>query len=108
MATQVAGPHGLRQIILVVDDDEPIGQMLALYLTHEGFEVATAGVHTRAALLYRAWAGTAAPDARMVDAHVMSLRRKLTASQCRCQLTTIWGVGYRLDTPARRPEATSA
>jgi two-component system, OmpR family, response regulator ResD len=245
MPTQIAGPSGPRQTILVVDDEEPIRQMLELYLTHEGFEVATAGdgaqavklhasrhpdlvildlmlpgmdgwevcrrirgisrvpiimlsahseetdrvvglemgaddyvtkpfspreviarvravlrrqtrgrddhaaialpglrldytaqeakadgelipltrtefellwhlasqpgqVHSRAGLLDRAWAGAAAPDARTVDAHVMSLRRKLTASQCRCQLTTIWGVGYRLDTPARRPEATSA
>ena len=36
-------------------------------------------------------------DTRTVDTHVKHVRRKLEQAGCaRCELETVWGVGYRL------------
>jgi two-component system, OmpR family, response regulator ResD len=66
-------------------------------------------VHTRAELVSRVWHDSPTDtEARTVDAHVKGLRRKLAACQCPCRLTTIWGIGYRLDAPEARSETIPA
>lgn len=53
-------------------------------------------VLTRADLLERVWGYTFAGDTRTVDVHVHQVRRKLAGC---CPITTVWGVGYRVDDP---------
>lgn len=36
-------------------------------------------------------------DDRMVDTHLNRLRKKLAANHCDCVITTIWGLGYKLE-----------
>lgn len=36
-------------------------------------------------------------DDRMVDTHLNRLRKKLQSKECDLQITTIWGVGYKLE-----------
>ena len=61
--------------------------LLAYFLRHEG------AVLSRQQLLDGVWGSGWYGDERTVDVHVRQLRRKLGDS---FDLTTIWGVGYRL------------
>lgn len=45
------------------------------------------------------------PDGKIIDVFVCKLRRKLAEAGGRDVISTVWGVGYRLDAPA---EATAA
>jgi DNA-binding response OmpR family regulator len=61
--------------------------LLAYFMTHEGT------VLGRQQLLDGVWGAGWYGDERTVDVHVRQLRRKLGAG---FDLTTVWGVGYRL------------
>lgn len=62
--------------------------LLTHLLTHRGLAL------TRRQLLDGAWGEDWVGDERTVDVHVRQLRRKLGDD---LPLTTVWGVGYRLD-----------
>lgn len=55
-------------------------------------------VFTRKHLLEKVWAHQEFHgDERTVDQHIKRLRTKLMAADCKCIITTIWGVGYKLE-----------
>jgi hypothetical protein len=52
-------------------------------------------VHRRSALMNSVWGGTSTVDTRTVDVHVRRIRRKL--GEAAAFITTVRGVGYRVD-----------
>lgn len=75
-------------------DGEPVGlatrefDLLAHLATHRGQAL------SRQQLLDGVWGVDWAGDERTVDVHIRQLRKKLGAG---LPLTTVWGIGYRLD-----------
>ncbi|WP_246018856.1 winged helix-turn-helix domain-containing protein [Saccharothrix australiensis] len=54
-------------------------------------------VHRRTALMNNVWGATSFVDTRTVDVHVRRIRRKL--GDAASLITTVRGVGYRMDNP---------
>ncbi|MFI9812825.1 winged helix-turn-helix domain-containing protein [Saccharothrix variisporea] len=54
-------------------------------------------VHRRTALMNSVWGATSFVDTRTVDVHVRRIRRKL--GEAASLITTVRGVGYRVDNP---------
>ncbi|NUT93593.1 MAG: winged helix-turn-helix transcriptional regulator [Saccharothrix sp.] len=54
-------------------------------------------VHRRTALMNSVWGATSFVDTRTVDVHVRRIRRKL--GEAASVITTVRGVGYRVDNP---------
>ena len=54
-------------------------------------------VHTREQLRQRAWGESWLADDHAVDVHVSNLRRKLTAAGAPNLISTVRGIGYRID-----------
>ncbi|MEU5694951.1 winged helix-turn-helix domain-containing protein [Actinosynnema sp. NPDC020468] len=54
-------------------------------------------VHRRTALMNSVWGATSFVDTRTVDVHVRRIRRKL--GDAASVITTVRGVGYRVDSP---------
>jgi DNA-binding response OmpR family regulator len=57
-------------------------------------------VFSRSQLVERALGGESEATERTIDAHVMNLRRKLAPHGGAPRVATVFGVGYRLETPA--------
>ena len=57
-------------------------------------------VWSRALLVERVLGGESEATERTIDAHVMNLRRKLAPHARAPRVATVFGVGYRLETPA--------
>ena len=55
-------------------------------------------VFTRAQLLDDVWGFDYFGDTRTVDVHVKRLREKLEGVSDKCELKTVWGVGYKFET----------
>ena len=56
-------------------------------------------VWSRALLVERVLGGESEAAERTIDAHVMNLRRKLTAQAGAPRVATVYGIGYRLEVP---------
>ncbi len=54
---------------------------------------------TRAQILERVWNDVSGVPTRVVDVHVAALRKKLTEVGAAPQISSVRGIGYRLDTP---------
>jgi DNA-binding response OmpR family regulator len=55
-------------------------------------------VFTRDQLLEHVWGYDFMGETRTVDVHVKRLREKLEDKDSGCRITTVWGVGYKLET----------
>ncbi len=55
-------------------------------------------VFTREQLLHSVWSSDYQGDARTVDVHIKRIREKLGSGKC-WRLNTVWGVGYKFETP---------
>ena len=55
-------------------------------------------VFTRDQLLDEVWGYDYYGDSRTVDVHVKRLREKLEGASDKCDLRTVWGVGYKFET----------
>jgi DNA-binding response OmpR family regulator len=56
-------------------------------------------VFTRDQLLENIWNNPYDTDTRTVDVHIKNLRQKLKSDRATWRITTIWGVGYKLEVP---------
>jgi len=54
---------------------------------------------TRAQILERVWNDVSGVPTRVVDVHVAALRKKLGEVEAALQISSVRGIGYRLDTP---------
>jgi DNA-binding response OmpR family regulator len=54
---------------------------------------------TRAQILERVWNDVSGVPTRVVDVHVAALRKKLGEVGAALQISSVRGIGYRLDTP---------
>lgn len=54
---------------------------------------------TRAQILERVWNDVSGVPTRVVDVHVAALRKKLGEVEAELQISSVRGIGYRLDTP---------
>jgi DNA-binding response OmpR family regulator len=54
---------------------------------------------TRAQILERVWNDVSGVPTRVVDVHVAALRKKLAEVQASSQISSVRGIGYRLDAP---------
>jgi DNA-binding response OmpR family regulator len=54
---------------------------------------------TRAQILERVWNDVSGVPTRVVDVHVAALRKKLGEVAAELQISSVRGIGYRLDTP---------
>jgi DNA-binding response OmpR family regulator len=54
---------------------------------------------TRAQILERVWNDVSGVPTRVVDVHVAALRKKLNEVGASLQISSVRGIGYRLDTP---------
>ncbi|MDQ2663824.1 MAG: response regulator transcription factor, partial [Candidatus Eremiobacteraeota bacterium] len=52
---------------------------------------------TRAQILQQVWNDTSGVPTRVVDVHVASLRKKVAESQAAIEISSVRGIGYRLD-----------
>jgi DNA-binding response OmpR family regulator len=55
---------------------------------------------TRAQILERVWNDVSGVPTRVVDVHVAALRKKLSEINATLQISSVRGIGYRLDAPA--------
>ena len=78
-------------------DGEPVDLSPTEYRLLETLLRNTGRVLTRQSLLARVWGYDDEPESNAVDLYVHYLRRKLGDA---VQITTVRGVGYRLDPPA--------
>lgn len=53
--------------------------------------------HSREQLLWKVWGGTAEVEAGNVDNYIYFLRKRLRELNCRTQIKTVYGAGYRLE-----------
>ena len=65
-------------------------ELLALFVRHHGSTL------TRSELMERLWSGSAQAEDNALEVHISRLRRKLN-TRFRGHITTVRGVGYRLD-----------
>ncbi len=54
---------------------------------------------TRAQILERVWNDVSGVPTRVVDVHIAALRKKLSEIQAALQISSVRGIGYRLDVP---------
>ena len=54
---------------------------------------------TRAQILERVWNDVSGVPTRVVDVHIAALRKKLSEIQAALQISSVRGIGYRLDAP---------
>lgn len=54
-------------------------------------------VFSRDTLLHKVWNYDYAGDTRTVDVHIKSLRQKVVDDTASFEITTVWGVGYKLE-----------
>ncbi|AHF10953.1 MULTISPECIES: response regulator transcription factor [Dehalobacter] len=54
-------------------------------------------VFTRDQLLEKVWGYSYEGDTRTVDVHINKLREKLEGVYSNCRISTVWGVGYKLE-----------
>jgi len=54
---------------------------------------------TRAQILERVWNDVSGVPTRVVDVHVAALRKKLTEVDAVLAISSVRGIGYRLDSP---------
>lgn len=52
---------------------------------------------TRAQILQQVWDDTSGVPTRVVDVHVASLRKKVSESEANIEISSVRGIGYRLD-----------
>jgi two-component system OmpR family response regulator len=52
---------------------------------------------TRAQILEHVWNDTSGVPTRVVDVHVAALRKKITEVEAPLELSSVRGIGYRLD-----------
>jgi DNA-binding response OmpR family regulator len=52
---------------------------------------------TRAQILERVWNDVSGVPTRVVDVHVAALRKKLNEVDAQLQISSVRGIGYRLD-----------
>ncbi len=83
-----SGRHEVRRAGAAVALTTQEFDLLALLCAHRGLAL------SRRQILDGAWGSNWVGDERTVDVHVGQLRRKLGSD---LPLTTVWGVGYRLD-----------
>ncbi len=57
-------------------------------------------VFTRDQLLESVWENPYDTDTRTVDVHIKNLRQKLKSDRSTWSITTVWGIGYKLEVPA--------
>lgn len=53
--------------------------------------------HSREQLLWKVWGGTSEVEAGNVDNYIHFLRKRLRELNCKTQIRTVYGVGYRLE-----------
>ena len=53
--------------------------------------------HSREQLLWKVWGGTSEVEAGNVDNYIHFLRKRLRELNCKTQIKTVYGAGYRLE-----------